>query len=120
MALLQIRVNIGSPSLPDTPQNREKIFMYSGYSTSFQNYGNTPAKPRGGTGMAVWDMNNPWMPNAISVSSYARVTFDSHAFNENQSLAEEIVTHIDRGYIIVEDTAAPGVPLNRAAIMAFV
>ena len=117
MAVLQIRVKIESgeaaPKLADTPLNRAAIFCYGGAP-----YGNDPK--RHGYKPQAYDMNNPSIAGAISVSSFARVTFDSANFVGNEALALHIAAAIDAGNVVVEDTAAAGVPLTRAAILAFV
>jgi hypothetical protein len=119
MALLQVSVLIGTPVLPDTMENRRKIFVMAGRTTRNPGYGNVPyTVPK--TGQYRFNLNNPAIPGAISVSSFAPVRFDSHDLIDQPELAGQIVHYIEGGYIQVEDTAAPGTPLDRADVMAFV
>ena len=119
MALLQVSVLIGTPLLPDTLENRRKMFVMAGRTTRNPGYGNIPyTVPK--TGQYRFNLNNPSVPGAISVTSFAPVRFDSRDLIDQPELGGQICHYIEAGYIQVEDTAAPGVPLDRTAIMGYV
>lgn len=119
MALLQVSVLIGTPELPDTLENRRRVFIMAGRTTRNPGYGNVPyTVPK--TGQYRFNLNNPAVPGAVSVSSFAPVRFDSADLIDQPELAGQIAHFIESGYIEVVDTLAPNVPLNRAAITAFV
>jgi len=119
MALLQVSVLIGTPVHPDTMENRRKIFVMAGRTTRNPGYGNVPyTVPK--TGQYRFNLNNPAIPGAISVSSFAPVRFDSHDLTDQPELAGQIAHYIEGGYIQVVDTAAPGTPLTRNDLMAFI
>lgn len=119
MATLQVSVLIGTSVLPDTTENRRKIFVMAGRTTRNPGYGNVPyTVPK--TGQYRFDLNNPAIPGAISVTSFAPVRFDSADLIDQPELGGQICHYIDGGYIQVVDLAAPGVPLDRTDIMAFV
>jgi hypothetical protein len=119
MALLRVTVLLGTPVLPDTLENKRKIFVMSGRTTRNPGYGNIPyAVPR--EGQHRFNLNNPAVPGAISVSSASPVRFDSTDLVDQPELAGQINHYIERGYIEVVDTAAPLVPLTRDDINAFV
>ena len=119
MALLQVSVLIGTSILPDTLENSRRMFVMAGRTTRNPGYGNIPyAVPK--TGQYRFNLNNPAVPGAISVTSYAPVRFDSHDLIDQPELGGQIVHFVESGYIQVVDTAAPAVPLDRTAIMAFV
>ncbi len=119
MAILNIRVVIGGSSpLTDTPANRARILVFGARVARNVGFGNIPKKVA--KGQHAYDLNNPNISGSIAVTSYSRAHFDSIDLIDAPELAGEIASFIDKGIIIVEDDAAAGVPLNRAAIMAFV
>lgn len=119
MATLRATVQIGSAALPDTFENRRKIFVCAGRTTRNTGFGNTPHRVPP-IGQHRFDLNNPSMPGAISVSSFNPVFFSSEDFTDSPDLAGQVNYLIEAGYVVVVDMAAPGTPLNRAAIEAYV
>lgn len=118
MALLQVRVLIGTTALPNTAENKEKIFIMAGRTTRNPGYGNIPYKvPR--LGQYRFDLNNPAVPGAISVSSYSPVRFDSEDLVDQPELAGQIAYFIEKGLVEVVAVGV-GTPLTRTDIMAFV
>lgn len=119
MALLQVSVLIGTSVLPDTQENRRRVFIMAGRTTRNPGYGNVPyTVPK--EGQYRFNLNNPGVPGAVSVSSFAPVRFDSSDLIDQPELAGQISHFIEGGYIQVVDTAAPLVPLTRANITAYV
>lgn len=119
MALLQVSVLIGTPILPNTKENRSRMFVMAGRTTRNPGYGNVPyTVPK--VGQYRFNLNNPSVPGAVSVTSFSPVLFDSSDLIDQPELAGQIAHFVEAGYVQVEDTAAPGVPLDRAAITAYV
>lgn len=119
MAQLRVTVLLGTPVLPDTLENKRKIFVMSGRTTRNPGYGNIPyTVPK--TGQYRFNLNNPSIPGAISVSSFSPVFFDSIDLTDQPELAGQISHYIEGGYIEVVDMAAPGVPLTRADLNTYV
>lgn len=117
MAMLNVRVNIPSAALPDTLANRRRMFVYAGNSMANTAFGNIPRKVA--QGQFAYDLNNPAVPGAIAVTSFSRARFSSEDLTGQPVLVGNLANSIEAGYIIIEDTAVPGVPLNRAALEAF-
>lgn len=117
MAILNVRVNIPSTPLPDTLANRRRMFIYAGNSVANTSFGNIPRKVA--QGQYAYDLNNPSIPSAVTVTSFSRTHFASADLAGQPALVGNLAAHIEAGYIIVEDDAAPGVPLNRAALEAY-
>lgn len=119
MASLRATVQIGTTILPDTLANRRKVFVMAGRTTRNTGYGNTPQKVPS-IGQYRFDLNNPSLPGAISVSSYSPAYFSSEDFTDAPDLAGQVIALIERGYIVVVDMAASGVALTRANIEGYV
>jgi hypothetical protein len=118
MAVLNVRVNIGTVVLPDTLANQRRMFVYTGNSVANTAFGNL--NRRYARGQYAYDLNNPAVPGAIAVTSYSRVHFSSEDLAGQSALVGSLVDHIEKTLIIVEDGAAPGVPLDRAALEAYI
>jgi hypothetical protein len=118
MATLNVRVNIGTTVLPNTLANRRRMFVYAGNSVANTGFGNI--NRHASHGQHVYDLNNPAVPGSISVTSFSRVHFSSEDLTGQAALVGNLADHIEATYIIVEDDAAPGVPLTRANLEAFI
>jgi hypothetical protein len=119
MATLRVTVLIGTAVLPSTLENKRKVFVMSGRTTRNSGYGNIPYTVPA-VGQYRFNLNNPAVPGAISVSSYAPVFFDSVDLTDQPELAGQIAHYIEGGYVEVVDMAAPGVPLTRTNLTAYV
>ena len=86
-------------------------------SGAFGNIGRTINNPGS---LSNYNLRNPKIAGAISVTPMSPITFDSHDLKNDPSLVGQLGQAIDSGYIEVEDTAAPGVPLNRNDLEGFV
>lgn len=117
MATLYARTTIGSAVLPNTLANQRRFFVYSGTSISNGSFGNIPRNVS--RSQYAYNINNPSIPGAIAVSGAGPTFFSSEDLTGQTVLVGSLADHIEAGYIIIEDTAAPGVPLNRAALEAF-
>lgn len=118
MATLRVTVLIGTDVLPDTQENRRKIFVMSGRTTRNPGYGNIPYKVP--SGAYRFDLNNPAIPGAVSVTSFSPVFFDSKDLIDQPELGGQICHYIEGGFIEVVDMSAPGTPLTRDGVMGFV
>jgi len=118
MAILYARVNLGSALVPNTLANQRRFFVYTGTSTGPNGIsGNIPK--RVARGQYAYNLNNPSIPGAIAVSGSGPTFFSSEDLVAQEALVGNLVDHVEKGVIIIEDTAAPGVPLNRAALEAY-
>jgi len=118
MALLQVEVQIGTTLLPNTQENRRKIFVMSGRTTRNPGYGNIPyTVPK--MGQYRFNLNNPAVPGAVTVTAYSPVRFSSEDLVDQPELAGQIAYMIEKGYVTVV-VAGVGVPLTRVDLNAFV
>ena len=118
MAILNVRVNIGTTVLPDTLGNQRRMFVYAGASIGPVGiFGNIPRDLA--VGQYAYDLNNPCIPNSIAVTSYSRARFSSADLAGQPGLVGQLADSIAKTYIIIENDAAPGVPLTRANLEAF-
>jgi hypothetical protein len=117
MATLYARVNIGTALVPNTLVNQRRFFVYSGTSISNGSFGNIPRKVS--RSQYAYNINNPSIAGAITVSGAGPTFFSSEDLTGQTVLVGSLAGHIEAGYITIEDTAAPGVPLNRAALEAY-
>lgn len=118
MATLYARVNLGSALVPNTLANQRRFFVYTGTTIGPNSvFGNRPK--RVARGQYAYNLNNPSIPGAITVSGSGPTFFSSVDLTAQEALVGNLVDHVEKGVIIIENTAAPGVPLNRAALEAF-
>jgi len=123
MAILNVHVIYPSAVLPASEANASRMFVFSGTGANANGtgpYGNLGRRNNNTYGETAYNLNNPMIAGAIAVTSYQDVKFDSADFTNDQSLMGAIAAAIDRGYIEVHDMAAPGVPLTRTELAAFV
>lgn len=115
MATLRIEVLLpGSPTLAE----RRRMYVFAGKVGTAPTAGNIGATtPR--TGPYHLDLNNPRVPNAIAVTSYSTVVFDSEQLYENVELVDQLDRAIVAGKIRIDDITAAGVYLDRADLLAF-
>ena len=99
--------------------NKRRIFVFSGNLVQgLPSVGNVPRTiPR--IGQYAYGLNNPSVIASISVSAAGPAFFDSTSLTQQPTLVNELSIGIEKGYVVVVDTAAPGVPLTRAALQAF-
>ncbi len=117
MAILNVRVNIGTTALPNTLANQRRMFVYTGNSVANTSFGNIPRN--GAVGQYAYNLNNPNIPGSIAVTSYGRARFTSVDLAGQAALVGNLADHIEATYIIIENDAAPGVPLTRANLEAY-
>ena len=118
MAILNIRVNIGTTVLPSTLANKRRMFMYAGNSNANTAFGNL--NRHFARGQYAYDLNNPAVPGAIAVTSFSPVRFSSVDLGGQAALVGNLAAHIEATFIIVENDTAPGVPLTRTDLEAFI
>ena len=118
MALLQVTVNLGSAALPNTLANKRKIFVMAGRTTRNPGYGNIPyTVPR--VGQHRFNLNNPSIPGAISVTAHAPVRFDSADLTDQPELLGQIAALIEKGLVTVVELGV-GTPLTRTDLATYV
>ena len=117
MAILNVRVNIGTTVLPNTLANQRRIFVYAGNSNANTAFGNIPRNVA--QGQYAYNLTNPSIPDAIAVTSYSRARFSSADLAGQANLVGQLADSIAKTLIIVENDAAPGVPLTRTDLEAF-
>lgn len=121
MATLRVTVQIGGASpLVDTEANRRRIFTFAGSTPQGASTGNIGGNIRArlARGQYAYDLNAPLIPGSISVTSFSPAQFVSEDLAGQPSLVNQISTAIEKGYIVVVDEAAPGVPLTRSDLAA--
>ena len=122
MATLRITVQIGGISpLEDTRANRQRILVFSGSTPLAASTGNIGGniRARSATGSYAYDLNGPRIPGTIAVTSFSPAQFLSADLLGQPSLVAQLGEMIESGHIIVVDEAAPGVPLTRTNLSAY-
>lgn len=120
MATLRLTVLFPSAVLPETEANRHKVFMFSATVPTYSGtFGNLNTHTKRFTDLSV-DFNNPQFSGTISVSAHSHVTFESEGFSGDQPLADSMSDAIEAGYVELVLVSAPGSPLDRSDIQAYV
>jgi hypothetical protein len=117
MAVLRVTVLYPSAVLPESTLNKTKVFMFSASRPTSTTFGNIPQGKPPATGPYSMNLNNPFAKNAIAVSSYSPVYFDSADLFAQADLAGQLADFLEIGYIEVADN---GTPLDRAELLAYV
>lgn len=123
MSTLRVAVIFPSAVLPNLPENAVKMFVFSGVGSNangtgaFGNIGRTLNNPGS---LSNYNLRNPKIAGAISVTPMAAITFDSHDLKSDASLVGQLSQAIESGYIQIDDTSNPGVFLTRTDLEAFV
>ena len=118
MATLRVTVLLPVP----VPGTSPKMYIYSGTSplgASTGNIGGNIGARVPPSGQHAYDANAIRIPGTISVSSASPAHFMSDDLQGQPSLVGQLSTHIERLLIEVVDDAAPGVPLTRTDLVAF-
>lgn len=120
MTILRVEVKIGGANpLTDTPANRNTIFMIASHlGGDNPGHGNLRTIPNLVSTYPVL-LNTPRTAAALSVSSYSPAYFSSADLSGRADILGQLCELVDRNYLEVTTEAAPGVPLTRTDLEAY-
>lgn len=120
MALLRMTVQVGGAGpLADTEANRRRLFVFARNSGEFSSTVMGNIRARMSRSSYAYDLNGPDIKGSISVTSFSPAQFYSDDLAQQPGLVDQISRAIEEGYIEVVDEAAPGTPLTRADLIAY-
>lgn len=114
MAKLVLRMNLGPGATPNETRINEKSILILGGAKA-GNLNTIPVQP----GRKLFQMNNPRVAGAIAVGP-SPIVFDSDELLENPVLAEQMISLMGKGSLVVATIEDPATPLSVADILELV